>query len=102
MLRQLLPLDGPPLIPGAAVWSAGTLIRKVPKRMFGSKWKNPLVACDMCVACQNHLLNGATMRMKILIAVCLLVGAAFDYHLFKRNERAAYELGRTVAAMHRR
>lgn len=42
------------------------------------------------------------MIYKILITVCLLAGAAGDYHLFKQNERAAYDLGRTIAAMHRR
>ena len=41
------------------------------------------------------------MRMKILIVVYLLAGAAFDFHLYKQNERVAYELGRTIAALRR-
>lgn len=41
------------------------------------------------------------MAWKILIVVGLLAGCYGDYLLMKRNERAAYELGRTIAAMHK-
>ena len=41
------------------------------------------------------------MFVKILVVSCLLAGAYGDYLLMKRNERAAYELGRTIAAMHK-